>query len=78
MELLRAIIEVFTGPSTEIWLEVVGITDFMKRFMCEIVFRMISEPVRKKRRNGWPGKVKQHVQRKGESPAPPCRWNEYT
>lgn len=49
MELLRAVIEVFTGPSTEIRLEVVGITDFMKRFMREIVFRMISEPVRKKK-----------------------------
>lgn len=44
-------------------LEVTGIIDFLKRFMDEIVFGMVSAPDRKGR-NVWPGRVKQPVQRK--------------
>ena len=44
-------------------LEVTGIIDFLKRFMGEIVFGMVSAPDRKGR-NVWPVRVKQPVQRK--------------
>lgn len=58
-------------------LEVIGIADFLKRFMGEIVFGRIREPGRKGR-NGWPGRGKQPVQRKRATPDLPCRCSQDT
>ena len=58
-------------------LEVIGIVDFLKRFMGEIVFGRIREPDRKGR-NGWPGRGKRPAQRKRETPDLPCRCSEDT